>query len=133
MKARVLAIAVLAFLGMVDALYLSLHRGAVPCTLTGGCNEVLTSRYSSVAGIPLPWIGLGFYLTVFSSAVFEASGAGNPLRWIFWLSLAGFCISLVLVGLQAFVIHAFCEYCLGSAVLVTSIFGVSAWSRVAQQ
>src|SRR5437773_6644452 len=131
MKRRTLAIAVLAFLGMVDTLYLSVKRGAgpIPCTLTGGCNDVLTSRFSEIGGIPLSWIGLAFYLTVFSSAIFEVSGAGHPLRFVFWLALAGVCISVVLVGIQAFVIHAFCEYCLGSAVLVTSIFFLSAWSR----
>jgi uncharacterized membrane protein len=129
MKGRVIVIAALAFLGMIDALYLSLHSGYVPCSLTGGCNEVLTSRFAKVGGIPLSWIGLAFYLTVFSCAIFEGFGAGNALRIVFWLGLAGFCTSLVLVGLQAFVIHAYCQYCLGSAVLVTSIFGVSAWSR----
>jgi uncharacterized membrane protein len=132
MKGRVLAIGVLAFLGMVDALYLSLHSGVVPCSLTGGCNEVLTSRFAKVGPVPLSWIGLAFYLTVFSCAIFEAFGAGQTLRFVFWLGLAGFLISLVLVGLQAFVIHAFCQYCLGSALLVTSIFAISAWPKKVQ-
>ena len=127
MKGRVLAVAALAFLGMVDTLYLSIKRGAgpIPCTLTSGCEDVLSSRFSEIYGIPLSWIGLAFYLTVFSCAIFEGFGAGHPMRWVFWLALAGFGISLVLVGIQAFVLHAFCEYCLGSAVLVTSIFLVS--------
>src|SRR5213594_2720619 len=132
MKGGALAITALAFLGMIDTLYLSVKRGAgpIPCTITGGCEDVLNSRFSEIGGIPLSWIGLVFYLTVFSCAVFELSGAGHPLRFVFWLALAGFSVSLVLFGIQAFVIHAFCEYCLGSAVLVTSIFFLSAWLRM---
>ncbi len=53
MKQRATAIGVVAFLGMVDALYLTVMRGIhVPCSVTGGCNEVLTSPYSEVFGIP---------------------------------------------------------------------------------
>ena len=69
MKQRATAICLVAFLGMVDALYLTLMRGQhVPCSVTGGCNEVLTSSYSEVFGVPLSEIGLVFYFTVFCLA-----------------------------------------------------------------
>ena len=95
--------ALAAFLGMVDALFLSLQRnaGPIPCHITKGCNDVLTSRYSAVVGIPLSWFGLGFYVTVFSLAVFSifetGQPAGNPLRWIFYLSGIGLMISALLL------------------------------------
>ena len=128
MKFRPLAIAVLSFLGMIDALYLSIKHGStVPCTITHGCEQVLTSRFAEIYGVPISWVGLAFYLTVFSCAIFEVFDVARTLRIVFWLGLAGFLISLVLVGLQAFVIHAYCQYCLGSAILVTSIFALSAW------
>jgi uncharacterized membrane protein len=112
---------------MIDALYLSIkHGSAVPCTITHGCEQVLTSRFAEIYGVPISWIGLAFYLTVFSCAIFEVSDVARTMRFVFWLGLAGFLISLVLVGLQAFVIQAYCQYCLGSAVLVTSIFILSA-------
>jgi uncharacterized membrane protein len=128
MKGRPLAIAVLSFLGMIDALYLSIkHGSSVPCTITHGCEQVLTSRFAEIQGLPISWIGLAFYLTVFCCAVFELFDVAKTMRLVFWLGLAAFLISLVLVGLQAFVIQAYCQYCLGSALLVTSIFLVSAW------
>ena len=116
---------------MVDALYLTVMRGVhVPCSLSGGCNEVLTSAYSEVYGIPLSMIGLAFYLTVFSLAVlgaFEESQPERFVRWIFWLSLPGFLVTMGLLYLQGFVIRHFCQYCLASAAFVTTIFLLSAW------
>jgi uncharacterized membrane protein len=132
MKIRPLGIALLAFLGMVDALYLSIKRnaGPIPCHITHGCTEVLTSKYSEVAGIPLSWFGLAFYLTVFSLAIFKVfddtkESTGLPLRLIFYLSGIALIISALLVGIQAFVLRQFCEYCLLSAALVLSIFLLS--------
>ena len=130
MKLRATAISVVAFLGMVDALYLTVMRGVhVPCSVTGGCNEVLTSSYSEVLGIPLSMIGLVFYFTVFCLAVLDAFEVGQTLRWVFWLALPAFVITLVLLYLQAFVILHFCQYCLASAAFITTIFLISAWPR----
>ena len=131
MNKRVLAIALLAFVGMLDTFYISIKRGGppIPCHVTKGCNDVLTSKYSEVAGIPLSWIGLAFYLTVFSCAVFELTGSARLIHLVFWPALLGFLISLSLTSLQAFVIHAYCEFCLLSALLVTSIFLLSYFER----
>jgi len=132
MKVRPIVIAVLAFIGMVDALYLSIKRnsGPIPCHVTRGCTDVLTSKYSEVASIPLSWFGLVFYVTVFSLAVFTifeepARPSGFPVKAIFYLSGIGLIISGLLVGIQAFILKAFCEYCLLSAALVFSIFLLS--------
>src|SRR5262247_283149 len=103
MKIRSILIALLAFIGMIDALYLSMKRnaGGVPCHITHGCTDVLTSKYSVVAGIPLSWFGLAFYVAVLSLSVFkmfedpEHSSATN-LRLIFYLSGVGLIISALL-------------------------------------
>jgi uncharacterized membrane protein len=132
MKIRPIVIAILAFVGMIDALYLSLKRnaGAIPCHVTRGCTDVLTSKYSEVAGIPLSWFGIAFYVIVFSLAVFTIFGESQdasalPARVIFYLSGIGLIISALLFGIQAFILHAYCEYCLLSAALVFSIFLMS--------
>jgi uncharacterized membrane protein len=133
-KQRATAIGVVAFLGMVDALYLTVMRGVhVPCSVTGGCNEVLTSPYSEVFGIPLSMIGLAFYFAVFCLAVLDAFEVAHLLRWVFWLALPAFVITLVLLYLQAFVILHFCQYCLASAAFVSTIFLISAWPRQTTQ
>ena len=129
MKNRSGAIAVLAFVGMIDALYLSIKRnaGPIPCHVTRGCTDVLTSKYSEIAGIPLSWFGLAFYLVIFSLAVFTIfEDLRRPLEqvagWIFYLAGAALVVSALLVGVQAFILKAFCEYCLLSAALVLTVF-----------
>ena len=129
MKNRSGAIAVLAFVGMIDALYLSIKRnaGPIPCHVTRGCTDVLTSKYSEIAGIPLSWFGLAFYLVIFSLAVFTIfEDPRRPLEqvagWIFYLAGAALVVSALLVGVQAFILKAFCEYCLLSAALVLTMF-----------
>jgi uncharacterized membrane protein len=129
MKVRIVLIAVIAFLGMVDTIYLSLKRnaGPIPCHVTQGCNDVLTSRYSAPAGIPLSWLGFGFYITVFSLAVLKLSEdpkqpANYALSLIFYLAGLGLVVSALLTGVQAFILKAFCEYCLLSALFVLAIF-----------
>lgn len=124
MNTRAAAIALIAFLGMVDTFYLSLKRnaGPIPCHVTRGCNDVLTSRYSEIAGIPLSWIGLAFYLFVFSLSAFELFGTAKTLRWLFYPAGVALLISGLLVGVQAFSLKAFCEYCLLSAAFVLTIF-----------
>jgi uncharacterized membrane protein len=41
---------------------------------------------------------------------------------VFYLSGVALIISALLVGIQAFILKAYCEYCLLSALLVLSIF-----------
>jgi len=126
-RTRGIILLLLAFLGLVDTLYLGIKRGKpVPCSITTGCEEVLNSEFSTVGGIPISWFGFAFYLAVFSAAAFAVfSEDDRLLRWTFWPALAGFLISIGLVGVQAFILHAYCQYCLGSAILTTLIFLVS--------
>ena len=126
-RGRALLIAILAFLGMTDALFLSLERnaGPIPCHITSGCNDVLTSRYSALSGIPISWFGLAFYVVVFSLAIYELMGTAKTLQWIFWLATPAVAISAGLVGIQSFILKSYCEYCLLSAILVSMIFLLS--------
>jgi uncharacterized membrane protein len=125
-RTRALALILLTFLGLIDTLYLGMKRGKpVPCSITTGCEEVLNSQYSTLAGIPISWFGFLFYLTVFSCAVFAAFGEEWALKLVFWPIAAAFVVSLGLVGIQAFILQAYCQYCLASAILVTLILVAS--------
>lgn len=127
MNWRAILIATLAFVGMIDTFYLSAKRGSgpIPCNITTGCNDVLTSAYSELGGIPISWFGLVFYVVVFSLSVFALSGMPGTLSWIFWPASAAFLVSVLLTGIQAFALKAYCEYCLASAALSTAIFLLS--------
>jgi len=125
-------IAALAFVGMVDAIYVALHssRGfLLPCGLAGGCDQVLNSPYAAILGIPVAWFGLAFYLTTAACALFALFGFDEALRLSFALVSLALGFTVYLLYLQAIVIRAFCDYCLLSALLVTLIFVFHLWSR----
>ncbi len=121
------AAAVVSLLGLADAVYLSVEHisgESVRCTIIAGCSEVLSSPYAVVGGIPLALIGAAAYFSVFSLATLTAFGYKGTGGLLTILVAVMFLVSLWLIYLQAFVIHAFCQYCLFSAgitILLTVI------------
>ncbi|HWN08277.1 MAG TPA: vitamin K epoxide reductase family protein [Pyrinomonadaceae bacterium] len=121
------AASVTSLVGLGDAIYLAVEHVAgrsVQCTLVSGCSEVLSSQYASVRGIPLALIGAIAYFSVFSLATLAAfgyKGAGKLLTPMVGLM---FLTSLWLIYLQAFVIKAFCQFCLLSALVTFILTGL---------
>jgi uncharacterized membrane protein len=132
MKKLYVVAAVLSLLGLADALYLTIEHvtgQSVRCTILAGCSAVLSSPYAVVAGIPLAAIGAAAYFAVFSLAIltlFGYSSAGKLMRALVVLM---FLVSLWLIYLQAFVIREFCQYCLLSALITTTLLVVVFLSR----
>jgi uncharacterized membrane protein len=116
--------AFVALLGLADSLYLTIEHitgQSVRCTIISGCSEVLSSPYAVVRGVPLALIGAVAYFTVFTFATlaaFEYKLAGKLLTLIVALM---FLTTLWLLYLQAFVIHHFCQFCLLSALVTTTL------------
>ncbi|MSQ10520.1 MAG: vitamin K epoxide reductase family protein [Dehalococcoidia bacterium] len=105
-----------------------LSGASVACIGGGGCDEVPASRFAYLAGIPLPYLGLGFYLTV--TALLLAGWRHKlsldvVLPALLLLTLSGALFSGYLTGLQAAVIGAFCTWCLASAVTETTLLALS--------
>ena len=116
--------AVVSLLGLADALYLTVEHvtgQSVRCTIVAGCSEVLSSQYAVVAGVPLALIGAAAYFGVFSLATLRAFGYRIAATLLTPLVLLMFLVSLWLIYLQAFVIHAFCQFCLFSAAVTTAL------------
>ncbi len=130
-----LAAAVVALGGVADAVYLTVKHftgEAVPCSVVEGCEQVLTSSYAEIFGVPLAAFGALAYFMAFSLAILATFG--DRRMW----SLFGIQVILMaiftawLVYLQAFVIEAFCQFCLISAaitLILLTIFLVSRFSR----
>ena len=126
------AAAVLALLGLVDAIYLTIEHvtgQSVRCTIVAGCSEVLSSSYAVVAGIPLAMIGAAAYFSVFSLATLAAFGYRVAGTLLTPLIVVMFLVSLWLIYLQAFVIHAFCQFCLLSAAITLLLLVVALIAR----
>ncbi len=121
------AAAVVSLVGLGDAIYLTVEHVAgrsVKCTLVSGCSEVLSSQYASVAGIPLALIGAAAYFTVFSLATLAAFGYQGSGKLLTIVVALMFITSVWLIYLQAFVIKAFCQFCLLSALVTFVLTGL---------
>ena len=116
--------AALSLVGLADSLYLTIKHlsgEAVPCSVTGGCEEVLTSSYAVVAGIPLAALGAAAYFSVFSLATLAVFGYPIAAKLLRLLAAIMVLVSLWLFYLQAFVIRAFCQFCLLSAATTIAL------------
>ncbi len=120
-----IAAAVVAFVGIADAVFLTVHHynaEPVPCGAGFDCEMVLTSPYAEIGGIPLAAFGAAAYFVAFSLAILAAFG--DRRMW----SLFGIQVTLMtcfagwLIYLQAMVIHAYCQYCLISAATTFTLF-----------
>ncbi len=123
------ALAAVAFIGFVDASYLTAihYKGAeLGCNEWGSCNEVTTSKYSVIFGIPMALMGVLYYLAILIGAlVYIDTKWKLPLILIPIATTFGFLFSIGLVYLQLFVIHAICIYCMFSAGTSTTLFILS--------
>jgi len=118
--------AFIALLGLADATYLTVQALTGETLVCGGspdCFRVLGSSYARLAGIPMAAFGTLAYFGVFSFATFAAFGYTRARAFLTLTVGTMFLVTLWLLYVQAFVLHAFCRYCLLSAALV---FGLSA-------
>jgi protein-disulfide isomerase/uncharacterized membrane protein len=85
---------------------------------TSGCDVVAQSAYSKLAGFPLAGFGLAFYLVTAALLVIAAREGENQgargARIALGLTLVALAADVVLFGLQAFVLKAFCKVCLAT-------------------
>lgn len=121
-----IALLLLSIAGFFDSSYLTiLHYQNVipPCNIALGCETVLTSRFSTILGVPISLFGSVFFLTL----IFLLLLPQRKLFYIFFklLSWSGILVSAILLYIQAFVLHAFCQYCLLSEVIILGIFILS--------
>jgi len=90
---------------------------------------VRASSYAHLFGVPMPVFGVAAYLVLGLLIIAEDSfpeSLGQTLSYaVACLSGFGFLFSLYLTGLEAFVIHAWCAWCVTSAIVVTCIFFLS--------
>lgn len=122
---------VIALLGFADASYLTIehYSGVIPpCSVTGGCETVLTSAYSTVFGVPVALGGAIFYLFILVSIfIYFESKNTKLLKWSLLLTILGFIASLWFVYVQAFILHSYCVYCLGSFSTSTILFVIATY------
>jgi uncharacterized membrane protein len=113
-------------------MYLWLYKLGVIGTLScqiGGCEKVNTSPWAIFLGQPVALWGVAYYVLLFAVAL-----AGTTERFaddrrvsaaLVALTGWGVLFSGYLTYLEAAVIHAWCQWCVVSAVLVVVMFTLS--------
>lgn len=130
------AVAALSLAGLAVATYLSVEHvtGGIPaCGVSSGCDEVTTSEYAVLMGVPVAFIGVAGYaaLLLGTLAYLGLDNPPNSLTYaLFGMVLLGEALTSYFVYTQAFRIHAYCVYCLASAAIMTSILAVTMYATV---
>jgi len=96
-----------------------------------GCNEVANSPYARIFQMPVGYFGVVYYLYMAGLAAllaFDPLSRGLRFGALAYSAL-GVCFSIYFMYLQIAFIHAFCIYCLVSAI-TTLLLLVAALSHV---
>ena len=113
--------ALVSLLGLADATYLTVQFLTGETAICGGsadCFRVLGSAYARIGRIPIAAFGILAYFTAFTCATFAAFGYARMRKFFTVTVWTMFAVTLWLLFVQAFLLHAFCRYCLLSAALV---------------
>lgn len=120
-----LALGVLATAGLAIAAYLTYvhYAGIDPVCSGGGCEQVQSSAYAELRGVPVALLGLiGYALILVALGV--PGEAGRTLTVI--LAFAGLGYSAYLTYLELFEIRAICLWCVASAAVMTAVAALAA-------
>ncbi len=124
-----MVVAILALLGLLVAMYMSAYAagltGPILCNV-GSCEAVQNSEYARIGRVPVSLFGILGYLTllVFSLRGLQPERRDSRLipMVLFWGGLAGMAFSAYLTYLEAYVIHAWCQWCVSSAIIMVLVF-----------
>ena len=126
---RKILLMVLSLVGLFDSIYLlwEYTSPAHPMVcMGGGCDAVRASVYSHIGGLPVPVFGVLMYgfvvLLLFLYPLLPTAIARLTQYGVLLVSGAAFLFSVYLTGIEAFVLHSWCIWCVVSALLVTAIF-----------
>jgi uncharacterized membrane protein len=127
-EGRLRAIVLIALVGLFVAVYLLLYQmgfyGALMCG-AGSCEVVQASKYARFLGLPVPLLGTLWYAGVLVLA-FLTLGPASGRRWtevlLVLAATGGLLFSIYLTGIELFVLHALCMWCVVSAILTVAIF-----------
>lgn len=118
-------------IGISVYMYLKKSRHQkLACPRDNPCDLVLHSHFSKIFGIPNELLGIAYFLGVLVLIFLPLFGfsAAWDLYILFFMLVVGGLFSVYLIGLQAFVIRAWCAWCLGIAltnlVLIISLSAI---------
>jgi uncharacterized membrane protein len=126
-----LGILLLSGAGIAVSAYLLIVRATsgAACFGLGDCAAVNASPYSELAGVPVSLLGLITYILLFALTLVWLRTSPDSFSLlalaVFGLSAAGLGFSAWLTYVELFIILAICPWCVSSAGIITTIFGLS--------
>src|SRR3989304_532422 len=105
------------------------HHGVGAATVQGlcgagqenGCEQVSRSQYSSIGSLSLAAVGVSFYgsmLLLLAFGLASSDAVREPVAGVALLALgAALAVDVMLFGIQAFAIGAYCRLCLATYAL----------------
>ncbi len=125
----------IAFLGLIVSGYLFISYVSptpITCLSGHGCEAAQASKYSSFIGIPTPAYGIVFYLLLgIAGSLWNEETKKKLMLPLAVLVSSGVGVSAFLTYVEAFVIDAWCSWCVASAIL-TLLAGILTWSLAAK-
>ena len=125
------ASAAVAAAGLGIAAYLTIvhYSGGTPvCAISHGCATVQRSRYAELGGVPVALLGLLGYVAILAALARDGERERTLAAFV---SLAGFGFSAWLTYVEVARLDAICIWCVGSAICMTLLAGLSAVRLVA--
>ena len=126
------ALVLLTLVGLLVATYLWLYKigvlGELQCG-TGSCEFVQASRYAELVGLPVALYGVVGYAVLFAVGLARLqprfAADRRVARLLAALATVGFAFTLYLTGIELFVLHAICRWCMASAAIMTTVWLLS--------
>ena len=120
------------FSGFLIAFYIrtkKTKKRPLVCPLRSNCDTVIHSDFSKFFGIPVEILGMIYYalVTIYHGVLILCPEIASNLTVFISLifSTGAFLFSIYLISIQAFVLKEWCTWCLFSAFLCASIFGLT--------
>ena len=111
-------------LGIASYLTIVHYAGGEPvCAIALGCAKVQGSNYAELAGVPVALLGLLGYVAILAALVRDGEQGRVAAAFV---SLAGFGFSAWLTYVEVARLDAICIWCVGSAICMTLLAGLSA-------
>jgi uncharacterized membrane protein len=120
-------VALVSLAGLADAIYLTVQALTGETLACGGspdCFRVLGSQYARVGGIPVAALGTLAYFSVFTFATFTLFEYVRAQLLLKLTITIMFLVTLWFLYVQAFLLHAYCRYCLFSAAITFLLAGL---------
>jgi len=127
-ETRMRGVVLIGLVGLFVAVYLLLYQmgfyGALMCG-AGSCEVVQASKYARFLGQPVPLWGTLWYagLLVLAFLALGPAAGKRPVDLLLAVVVTGgLLFSGYLTGIELFVLHALCMWCVVSAVLTVILF-----------